>query len=483
MARFARFASVVIAVMATVSTNATGDEWARTYGGSGNELARMIRQTPDGGYIVAGHTEPIDSGDMDSWVLKLDGTGAIEWQKSYGGSGADDDTWCIQPTVDHGYIMAGFTESFGAGWKDFWVLKLDGNGDVSWQRAYGGINHDRAFHIEQTADEGYVVAGYTESFGAGQRDYWVLKLDSSGGVLWEKTYGGIEDEEGRMIKEVLDDQGLPDGYILSGFSMSFTPFNYKYWVLRLDGTGGVFWSKIYGGDNIELAGPVIQTEDGDFLVGGYTTSFGVDVWAMWLLKLDGFGNIVWERAYWGNSFDYVTSIDETSTGEYLVTGRTDSFGAGSFEWWVLWLDRAGNIIRERTYGGTDKDTGYSIQQIEGGGVITAGRTDSFGVGASDFCVLKLDDTGNIPSCDMIGASVATVSATTSLATDTSPTALSSAASTVDTSIVPENTAGTMTVVCDGNPIPTVSEWGLAAMTLLMLSAGTVVLKRRQLVAS
>ncbi|GAI33263.1 unnamed protein product, partial [marine sediment metagenome] len=165
-------------------------EWQNTYGGGSYEDATSIRQTDDGGYVVTGTTYSFGAGDGDLWILKLTSSGDIEWQRTYGGS--FDDWWAayIQVTSDGGYIVSAITESFGAGDRDGWILKLTSSGDIEWQRTYGGSGDDWGEYIRETGDGGYIVAGTTESFGAGDRDGWILKLTSSGDIEWQRTYGG-----------------------------------------------------------------------------------------------------------------------------------------------------------------------------------------------------------------------------------------------------------------------------------------------------
>ena len=162
--------------------------WAQTYGCSGTDYACSIQQTSDGGFIVAGSTDSFGAGKADFWVLKLDESGNALWQKTYGGTDYDYAS-SIQQTPDGGYIVAGETESFGAGRADLWVLKLDESGNALWQKTYGGTDYDNAYSIQQTLDGGYIMAGYTGSFGAGSADFWVLKLDSSGLISDECPLG------------------------------------------------------------------------------------------------------------------------------------------------------------------------------------------------------------------------------------------------------------------------------------------------------
>jgi len=286
------FAHIVLFILLLIPFPVLATEWAKTYGGSGGDFASSIQQTTDGGYIVAGSTYSFGASYdyFDFWVLKLDSNGNVTWQKTYGGSG-DDVATSIQQTTDGGYIVAGLTDSFGvAGYEndDFWVLKLDSNGNITWQKTYGGSDYDYAYSIQQTTDGGYIVAGSTGSFGADYGDSWVLKLDSNGNVTWQKTYGGSGDD---------------------------------------------------------VASSIQQTTDGGYIVAGSTDSFGAGGSDAWVLKLGSNGNVTWQKTYGGSGDDVATSIQQTTDGGYIVAGSTDSFGAGGYDYdfWVLKLDSSGEI--------------------------------------------------------------------------------------------------------------------------------------------
>jgi hypothetical protein len=216
--------------------------------------------------------------------LKLDGSGNVQWQKTYGGTGSEDAS-AIAPTPDGGYVVAGETWSFGAGWNDVWVLKLDGLGNVQWQKTYGGPDWDAAYAIAPTGDGGYVVAGWTDSFGTGGRDVWVLKLDGRGNVQWQKTYGGTDADGARAIAPTSD-----GGYVVAGWTGSFGAGNRDVWVLKLDGRGNVQWQKAYGRPWGE-AEAIAPTEDGGYVVAGWTWFLGDSKWGVWVLKLGADGSI------------------------------------------------------------------------------------------------------------------------------------------------------------------------------------------------
>ena len=272
----AKFFSITIAMALVLSVGlaalvpgevlAQSPYWAKTYGGTGFDFAYSIQETSDGGYIVAGSTASFGAGSDDFWVLKLYSNGNVAWQKTYGGADYDY-AYSIQQTSDGGYIVAGETWSFGAGSRDFWVLKLYSNGNVAWQKTYGGINADDvAFSIRQTQEGGYIVAGRTDSsLGAGKDDVWVLKLDANGNVTWQKTYGGGNWDYAYSIQQTSE-----GGYIVAGWTDSFGAGNDDVWVLKLDSAGNVTWQKTYGGANDDAAFSIQETSNAVYFVAGYT---------------------------------------------------------------------------------------------------------------------------------------------------------------------------------------------------------------------
>ena len=363
--------------------------WEKTYGEWGDDVANSIQQTRDGGYIVAGWTSSKGAGGEDFRVLKLDEYGEIIWEKTYGGYKADF-AYSIQQTKDGSYIVAGSTESKGAGKEDFWVLKLDEYGEIIWEKTYGGSKNDWANSIQQTRDGGYIVAGVTYSKGAGRLDFWVLKLNEKGEIIWEKTYGGSENDCANSIQQTRE-----GGYIVAGYTESKGTGERDSWVLKLDEYGEIIWEKTYGGEYNDEANSIQQTRDGGYIVAGSTESKGVGKEDFWVLKLDKNGEIIWDKTYGGDSFDESYSIQQTRDGGYIVAGWTSSKGAGGWDSCVLKLDEEGEIIWEKTYGGEYNDELHSIQQTRDGGYIVAGWTSSKGAGGRDFWVLKLNEKGEI----------------------------------------------------------------------------------------
>jgi len=363
--------------------------WQKTYGGSSFDAAYSIQQTTDGGYIVAGWTSSFGAGYFDVYIIKLDANGNKVWEKTYGGSSYDA-AFSIQQTYDGGYVVAGDTSSFGAGDFDVYIIKLDAGGNKVWEKTYGGSSYDAAFSIQQTTDGGYIVAGETESFGAGDFDVYVIKMDANGNKVWEKTYGGSSYDWTFSIQQTTD-----GGYVVAGGTYSFGAGYSDVYIIKLDANGNKVWEKTYGGSSFDVAFSIQQTTDVGYIVAGGTESFGAGSYDVYIIKLDAGGNKVWEKTYGGSGFDVAFSIQQTTDGGYIVAGWTESFGAGSYDVYIIKLDAGGNKVWEKTYGGSMEDVAtLSIQQTYDGGYIVAGRTESFGAGDFDVYVIKMDANGN-----------------------------------------------------------------------------------------
>ena len=405
------------------SSGILGDTWTKVFSGWGK--AKSIQQTPDGRYIVSGNTT---TGGRYPWVFKLDSSGGITWGKSYSFSPSFANTlWAgsIQQTTDGGYFLSG-------GWYDssyidsgcgsisdggLMVLKLDTIGEVVWQKqpgcrdSYRWGNEDLS--VGQTTDGGFIVAG-TRTSGA---DAWISKLDGNGGLLWSKSYGltGLYYPFPRSIQQTSD-----GGFILRGVADPYYGGSYDAWVLKLDPSGGVIWQKTFGGTGYEDARSIQQTADGGYILAGTTNSFGAGGYDVWVLKLNTSGGIVWQKAYGGSGNDYVNAIQQTSDSGYILAGSTTSFGAGASEAWVLKLDSNGDIVWQKTYGGTGDDIANAVQQTADGGYIFAGSTTSFGASsAGDAWVVKLDANGNIAGCAAESIGVTTISGNDTAATTNS----------------------------------------------------------------
>jgi len=393
--------------------------FAKTFGGSYDDYAYSVQQTSDGGYIVAGYTWSFGAGG-DVFLLKTDASGNLQWAKTFGGSSYDH-AFSVQQTSDGGYIVAGYTESFGAGWDDVFLLKTDASGNLQWAKTFGGSYDDYAWSVQQTSDGGYIVAGRTYSFGAGDWDVFLLKTNASGNLQWAKTFGGSYYDGTYSVQQTSD-----GGYIVAGGTESFGAGWYDVFLLKTDTSGNLQWAKTFGGSGWDYAYSVQQTSDGGYIVAGYTWSFGAGWYDVFLLKTDASGNLQWAKTFGGSSDDAALSVQQTSDGGYIVAGYTYSFGAGSYDVFLLKTDASGNLQWAKTFGGSSDDAALSVQQTSDGGYIVAGGTYSFGAGDYDAFLLKTDANGNIGTCAIVASVTPTVdtpspSVTSPTLTLTSPT--------------------------------------------------------------
>ncbi|MFC1800362.1 T9SS type A sorting domain-containing protein [Candidatus Eisenbacteria bacterium] len=364
--------------------------WTGTYGGASSDYGYSIAQTsPDGGYIVTGSTFSFGEGLYDVYYVKLDANGGVDWSKTYGGSGTEHGT-SVKQTLDGGYIITGYTNSSGAGSYDLLLVKTDAAGIVDWAYTYGGSEDDRGYCVQQTVpDSGYIVAGYSDTFGAGGGDAFVVRTDASGGFLWGAPYGGIDWDEARSISQTFPDSG----FIITGATSSFGAGGDDAYLIKIDSDGDTLWTRTYGGAGSDYGFEAHQTfPDSGYVMVGHTSSFGAGNSDIYLVKTDQDGDSLWTTTFGGSSVEYGYSVQQTSPEPgYIVSGTTRSFGAGNFDAYVIKTDAVGGPIWTKTYGGTEYDDGYSVcQTAPDSGYVVAGSTRSFGAGIYDIFVVKTE---------------------------------------------------------------------------------------------
>ena len=355
--------------------------WTKTFGGGNLDGGNSLHQTSDGGYIIAGYTFSYGAGLADVWLIKTDVSGDTLWMKTLGGENSERAN-AIHQTSDGGYIIAGYTFSYGAGAADVWLIKTDASGDTSWTKTFGGFYVDKSFSVQQTTDGGYIVAGHTESYGAGLADVWLIKTDASGDTLWTKTFGGDYTDGANSVQQTSD-----GGYILLAHTRSYGAGLTDIWLIKTNTSGDTLWTKTIGGEDIEEGKSIQQTSDGGYIITGYTWSYG---WAdLWLIKTDAEGQTLWIKTYAGGHVDVGQSVEQTSDGGYIVTGFTSSFGEGVADVWLIKTDASGDTLWTTTFGGNDDDRGLSGQQTPDGGYILTGYTASSSSGFSDVWLLRV----------------------------------------------------------------------------------------------
>jgi len=413
-------------------------EWQKSLGGAGVDEAKSIIQTSDDGYMIAGTSNSINGdvggnhGQLDYWIAKLNSTGSIQWQKSLGGSSFDRAN-CIIQTNDGGYVVVGGSESNNGnvagnhGYSDCWIVKLNSDGGViEWQKSLGGTWNDWANSVIQTSDGGYVIAGATSSnngdvtVNKGYIDYWLIKLDSGGNLLWQRTLGGAGEDVATSVLQTND-----GGLVVSGYSESNNNGDVTgnhglkdFWIVKLNEDAGVIhWKKSFGGSHVELAHSIKQTSDGGYIVAGHAYSNNGDITGnhgetdCWVVKLNSSGNIQWQKSLGGTYVDSAYSIVQTVDGGYVVTGGSSSVngdviglhlpattgygGAPNYDFWAVKLSAIGDILWQKCLGGSGSDVAYSIIWTNDGGYAIAGMSNSNNGdvsgnhGDNDYWVVKL----------------------------------------------------------------------------------------------
>ena len=406
-------------------------QWAKSYGGSGADVPNQVVLTSDGGYITIGSSTSIDGdvtgnhGVNDYWVLKTDDTGGIQWETCLGGPQLDQG-FGIQQTADGGYIVVGGTESesgevtgfIGYEW-DYWMVKLSDSGTIVWENCYGGTSFDKATTVTQTLDGGFILTGISwadnvEVTGhhgdTTTSDYWVVRTDDTGALLWETSIGGTRNDLPYSIHATAD-----SGFIIAGSSNSINgdvtdhigdTLNTDFWIVKINSTGGIVWKKSYGGTLNDVAESIEPTHDGGYIIAGYTNSTDGDVtgnhggYDFWVVKIDDTGGMQWQTTVGGSGDDLGYSVVQNAFG-FLVAGSTLSNDGdvsgnhGSNDYLVVQLSPTGDVLWTECLGGSSVDEAFSIVSTADGGCLVAGEsssTDSEVVGNHgnfDFWQVKL----------------------------------------------------------------------------------------------
>jgi hypothetical protein len=356
-----------------------------TFGGSSEDYGSSVSQTDDGGFIITGWTQSYGAGYRSNvWLIKTDALGNEEWNKTFGGSNTDEG-YSVSQTDDEGFIITGRTSSYGAGSSDVWLIKTDALGNEEWNKTFGGSGSDYAYSIAQTSNNGFIITGFTSSFGAGDHDVWLIKTDELGNEEWSKTFGDSLDDRGESVSLTND-----GGFIVVGYTASY---GYNVWLIKTDANGEEEWNKTFGGSSGDYGSSVSQTDDGGFIITGWTQSYGAGGRDIWLIKTDAFGNEEWNKTFDGNSKDEGESVSQTNDGGFIIIGSTGLQEASGSDIWLIKTDAFGNEEWNKTFSGSYIDYGKSVYQTNDGGFIITGSTKS----SYDYDVwlIKTDDEGNV----------------------------------------------------------------------------------------
>jgi hypothetical protein len=401
-------AATALPVAGTINNQQTkplyqqNSSWTQTYGGTGDERGLFVRQTTDGGYIVAGDTSTNSAGGFDGYLLKVDANGTVEWEKTYGGTGEYDQFISVQQTNDSGFIAVGETESIGNGGTDVWLIKTYPNGTKEWEKTFGGPENDDGWSVANTEDGGYIISGYTESFAPPNSRYiWVIKTNETGGVLWNKTFGQADYiAESGCVCPTND-----SGFILTGYLYSFKKLDLSVgMVIKLDADGNETWTQTYIGTRNSLIWSIEETSDHGFMIGGTTAGniVGIGGAQAWMIKTDANGTIEWEKSL-GRPFltDCFWWIIQTNDNGYIGVGTR--LGIGAFfllqqychpYWSKICIYKTDTNGEMDWFLSPSTGVGRCVQQTSDGGYIITGFTGNMKNGG-DIILIKTDSNGQV----------------------------------------------------------------------------------------
>jgi hypothetical protein len=328
------------------------------------------------------------SQNADLYMVKTDSDGDILWSRTLGGSTWDYAT-SIQETPDGGYVLVGSTNSFGMGDQDILLVRMDAQGGVLWSSTFGGPANERAEGVLIAPEGDIIVFGTTDSYGAGSGDFYLVKADVNGKEIWSRTYGGTEDEIAGSVERTRD-----GGFILVGTTRSFGAGKKDVYVVRTNSNGDQIWDNHYGSEANDVGYGVKETTDGGYVVVGATEGTASGTWDVCLIRIDAQGEALCHRTWDAGGYAVGYSVVEAADLGFFVSGYKDPFGSDKWNVVLIRTDEDGQLIWSTTYGGEGNDRADAMQQTADGGLIIAGATDGSGSGGWDMYLLRTDAEGN-----------------------------------------------------------------------------------------
>jgi hypothetical protein len=376
---------------------ATGQTvWTKTYGGTYDDQCLSVRQNTDGSYITAGLTYSYGN-QGQIYLLRTDSLGTQLWSRALGGI-RDEEGRSVLQTTDGGFLVAGWTKSFGPGtptYANVYLIKTNASGDTLWTKNYGGTGEDCGYSLQTTPDSGFIIAGTTASYGAGGNDAYCIKTYANGDTIWTRTYGGPGTEKANAAV-----RAPSGGYLLAGNTFSFgpgTPDSSNGYLIRIDETGDTLWTRYFGGTGNDGFHGACAVPDGGFIAVGWSSGDGISV-NLFLVRVNNDGDSLWAKRIGGAGHDDGFGIEPTADGGFVIGGFTDSYGAGGLDFLHVKTDSAGEVQWTKTFGGAEWDFGQTIGTTADGGYILGGFTYSFGTGTPTNCnayLIKTDANGNV----------------------------------------------------------------------------------------
>ncbi len=384
MARRIGRALILTSLLALAATAAHSQDllWSKNYGGPYNEFGNACQQTAEGDLFALGSTYSYGNGSFDIYLLRTDSLGNSLSSKTFGGAGTEYG-YDIHKTSDGGFIIVGSTKSYGAGERDVYLIKVDATGEFLWSKTFGGIADDEGRSVRQTSDNGFIICGGTYSFGSGYQDVYMIKTDPYGNLVWQKTYGGTGGESGMAVRQMSD-----GGYMVVGSTGSFGEGYSSVYVVRTNAAGDSLWARTYGGARADYGYSLERTLDGGVIIAGATASYGVGASDAYLIKLDPYGDVEWENTYGGVDDDRAYSVKQIPSGDFILAGNTLSFSS-TYDVYVVRTNPVGTATWTRNYGGPESDYCETVFRDIYNNIVLVGRSFSYTAGGSDIYVLNL----------------------------------------------------------------------------------------------
>ena len=382
------FWKALLFIWLAVATSAQATEFQRVVGGPQMDRGVYVSPTEDGGYVVVGVTKSEGKGDEDIYLVKFDSTGETLWRKTYGGTEVDNG-WCVFE-VDGGFIIAGSTNSLGAGGFDCYLLAVDSSGELKWERTYGGESDDHCWNVIPTSDGGYAMVGETWSSGAGAEDFLLIKTDADGKEEWSRTFGGGKGDRAFSIEEADD-----GGFVLVGQTYSEGAGERDVYIVKTDMKGKQQWAQVFGGAGRDVGHGVDKTAEGDFLVTGYTNSFAETGYDPYLILINPHGETVWTRVLNIAGENRTITGEQGPDGAFYLTGCTHNPADKSTAALLVRADVDGHLDWTRTLLGTKtgQSFGYTIRATPDGGCVVTGHTTEGSAGDLDLFIIKIGADG------------------------------------------------------------------------------------------
>jgi len=361
----------------------------KTVGRNRRDRGINLLQSKDGGYAIVGYTSSMDAEQEDVNLVRTDPLGDVLWSMIYGGEGKDNG-WDILELEDGGFLIVGFTNSFGAGEMDIYQIRTDDVGNLVWERTFGADRSEYGWAMAPTTDGGYVLVGQSNSDGEGAEDGYLIKVSAQGEEIWSQTFG--RPFEDRLFSV---DQSADSGFVLTGTTTNLGSGNRDAYLVKASESGDLVWMQAFGEEQDDVGHAVRQTSDRGFIVTGYTKSFDANNYDTWLIKTDEAGELQWQKFYGESGDDRTIYREQTDDGGYIMTGYTTGYDSTGWDVFLVRADFSGAVTWRRTFGGMADDTGYTVQQTSDGGSILTGETYSSGEGGGDMYVIKVNQDGDI----------------------------------------------------------------------------------------